>query len=83
MILFYDTEKKNKVGYLRIIKVIGFMWVCFDTMYYISLNSYPVNYNEYPYLTTNFISTILMQGIIFGFSLVYFYSGFSIMYSVL
>jgi len=83
MILFYDTEKKNKVGFLRIVKVIGFIWVCFDSVYYISLRSYPVNFNDYPSLTTSISSTLLMQGIIFGFSLVYFYSGFSIMYSVL
>ncbi|CDW80987.1 UNKNOWN [Stylonychia lemnae] len=60
-----------------------FIWVCFDTVYYISLNSYPTNYDEYPYLTTNYTSTLMMQGAIFGFSLVYFYSGFATMYSVL
>lgn len=83
IILFYDTEKSHKVGYMRILKVIGFIWICFDITFYIALKTYPINYNEYPSLTTNSFSTFLLSGIIFGFSMVYFYSGFSTMYDIL
>eukprot|EP00347_Sterkiella_histriomuscorum_P003458 403364220 len=83
LILFYDTEKKYKIGFMRILKVVGFIWICFDSCFYIGFKSYPVNFNQYPQLTTNISSTLMISGIIYGFSLVYFYAGFATMYEIL
>ena len=83
VILFYDTEKNFKVGFMRFLKVFGFIWICFDTTFYIGLRTYPINYNEYPALTTLPSATLMNAGIIFGFSMVYFYSGFATMYDIL
>jgi len=83
IILFYDTEKNYKVGFMRILKFLGFIWISFDTTFYVALRTYPVNYVDYPSLTTKPFATILMSGVIFGLSMVYFYSGFAAMYDVL
>ena len=68
---------------MRFLKVFGFIWICFDTTFYIGLRTYPINYNEYPALTTLPSATLMNAGIIFGFSMVYFYSGFATMYDIL
>lgn len=82
-ILFYDTEKCRKVDYMRLIKVIGFFWVAFYITLYVAFESYPVNFNEYPYFLTNIYSMLLISGTIFGFGMLHFYAGFSVMYEKL
>ena len=68
---------------MRILKVISLIWVCFDFTIFIGLETYPINYNDYPFLTTGFWGTVQVSGCIFGFSLMFFYEGFSNMYDIL
>jgi len=75
-ILFYDTDKSTKIDYLRVIKVIGFLWVSFDYTVWAALKSYPLNYNDYPDFTTTPIGVAMISGMIYGYSMLYFYMGF-------
>ena len=75
-ILFYDTEKNHKVGFLRILKVVGVVWVCFDFTIFVGLETYPLNFYDYAQLTTDFWGTIQLSGFIFGFGMIFFYEGF-------
>lgn len=68
---------------MRLLKVIGFVWVCYDFTIYIGLNTFPVNYSNYPELTTGYWGTVMIAGFIYGLSFVYFYEGFACMYDIL
>lgn len=83
MLLFYDTDKSRKVGYMRVNKVLGFLWVSFNFTLAAALRAFPLNFGDYPWLTTNPLSVFLMSGSIFGFSSLYFYTGFSLMFDKL
>jgi hypothetical protein len=76
MILFYDTEKSRKVSFMRHLKVFGFFWVAMTTTLYVSLLTFPMNYSDFPVLTTGWIGTMMSSGIIYGYGIIYFYLGF-------
>jgi hypothetical protein len=65
---------------MRFFKVIGFIWMMFMMTMYWSFISYPTNFTDYPHITTNKVSTIMLAGEIFGWSLMYFHTGFQLMY---
>ena len=65
---------------MRFLKVIGFIWISFDVTFFIAFQTYPTNFYDYTYLSTNPFSVILISGIIYGFSLVYFWTGFAVMH---
>ena len=77
MILFYDTQKAGKVSFIRVLKVLGFIWVSFDITVYVAFKTFPTNYDDNLTLTTSPVMVMMISGIIFGFSMVYFHSGFS------
>lgn len=79
MILFYDTEKSKKVSFMRHLKVFGFFWVAMSSTLEVSLLTYPMNYSDFPKLTTGWIGTMMLSGIIYGYGIIYFYLGFQIM----
>ncbi|CDW85512.1 UNKNOWN [Stylonychia lemnae] len=78
--LFYDLDNAKKVSYMRALKVFGFIWISFNFVLGIAFKAFPQNQGDYPEVTTNFFSVILLQGQIYGFGLFYFYSGFHHMY---
>lgn len=82
-ILFYDFDRKKKVLYLRILKVIAFFWVTFEPVYFWAIMTFPSNFQDFPGISTNFFSSIFLIGGVFGFDLLLFYSAFSIMYEKL
>lgn len=77
--LFYDFDKKRKVGFLRGLKVIAFIWVTCDVTYLYGFLTYPTNQLEYSDIETNWLSVILVSGVIFGYDLLIFYSTFVVM----
>lgn len=76
MILFYDTEKTRKISFMRHLKVFGFFWVAMTLTLYIALLTYPMNYSDFPKLTSGWVGTFMSLGIIFGYGIIYFYMGF-------
>jgi hypothetical protein len=83
VILFYDLERSRKIGYIRVLKVVAFFWICFVYTYYWAFNTYPINFNDYPEIMTRPISVLLLSGIIFGFDMLLFYVAFQTMYEKL
>lgn len=79
MILFYDTEKSRKVSFMRHLKVFGFFWVAMSSTLQVALLTYPMNYSDFPKLTTGWVGTIMSSGVIYGYGVIYFYLGFQIM----
>lgn len=73
-------ENCRKIGYIRIIKVLAFFWLCFVYTYYWAFNTYPLNFNDYPEIMTQPISVLLLSGIIFAFDIFLFYTAFQTMY---
>ena len=65
---------------MRVNKVAGFFWISFNFVIMASIRIFPLNFGEYPWLTTNALSVFLMSGQIFGFSALFFYTGFAVMY---
>eukprot|EP00347_Sterkiella_histriomuscorum_P007239 403349727 len=83
MLLFYDRESFKKVMYMRTIKVFGFLWISFSFVMGVAFKAYPKNFQDFPYLTTNWVSVLIVQGQIYGFGSLYFYCGFSNTYDSL
>ena len=73
MILFYDTDNTHKLGFMRIIKVWGYVWSSYITVFYVGFKSYAINFSDYKALSTDVISTLLIQGVIFGYAIITFY----------
>jgi hypothetical protein len=79
MILFYDTEKNRKVNFIRHMKVYGFLWLSMSVTLQAALFTYPLNYTDFPLLTSGLLGGFITQGIIYGAGLIYFYMGFQVM----
>lgn len=69
-------EKGRKIQYLRILKIIAFLWTCFASVYFWAFISFPTNLYDYPYINTNWISTILLAGSMYGYDIMLFYIAF-------
>ena len=65
---------------MRVLKVVGFIWVCFDWTIYAAFKTFPVNFDDFPFLTTNPWAVLMNSGVIYGFSILYFYAGFHTMH---
>jgi hypothetical protein len=68
---------------MRMLKVLAFFWITFCTTYYWAINSFPLNFNEYPHIMTSWESVIFMSGVLFGVDLILFYTAFQVMYDKL
>mmetsp|Transcript_38631 Transcript_38631/g.36985 ORF Transcript_38631/g.36985 Transcript_38631/m.36985 type:complete len:148 (-) Transcript_38631:1712-2155(-) len=79
--LFYDLDKKRKVEYIRVLAIIGFFWVIYDSVLYWAFNSFPINFYDYPLFNSNWLSTIFLCGIIYGYDLLLFYIAFQLMFA--
>ncbi len=69
-ILFYDTDNMNKLGFMRFLKVLGFVWSSFFTVYVVGFRSYVLNANDYQQISTSVMGTLLMEGSIYGFAII-------------
>jgi hypothetical protein len=65
---------------MRLLKVIGFFWISFYVTVQVALQTFPINFNDYPFLLTNGYSIVIMSGLIYGFGMLHFYAGFAVMY---
>ncbi len=64
---------------MRGLKVFAFIWTTFVQTYYWAFVTYPINSLEYPSITTNGLSVVLLSGMIFGYDLFIFYATFLVM----
>ena len=65
---------------MRWLRVVGFVWVSFEIVMFLAFQTFPINFNEYPSITTDPRAVLMNSGVIFGFGILYFYSGFAVVH---